>query len=116
MTCRVLKHGEHSMMSRVSSGQRLGRGSIPSRLAMPKLLAAAIVSLALAAGSAAPALAWISATQTFTTGSTPFMVAVADVNGDNKADLVTPNTGAATVSVLLGNGDGTFQGHQTFGA
>ncbi len=33
---------------------------------------------------------------------------MADVNGDGKADLVIDNEGSRTVSVLLGNGDGTF--------
>jgi hypothetical protein len=36
-------------------------------------------------------------------------VAVADVNGDGKLDLLTANEGNATVGVLLGNGNGTFQ-------
>jgi hypothetical protein len=39
----------------------------------------------------------------------PISVAVADVNGDGKADLVTSNSAADTVSVLLGNGDGSFR-------
>jgi hypothetical protein len=46
-----------------------------------------------------------------------YSVAVADVNGDGKPDLVVANEcyssdcpGAGGVSVLLGNGDGTFQG------
>ena len=41
-------------------------------------------------------------------------VAVADVNGDGKPDLVVANYGSNTVSVLLGNGNGTFQAQQTF--
>ena len=36
-------------------------------------------------------------------------VATGDVNGDGKLDLITGNGGDSTVSVLLGNGDGTFQ-------
>jgi hypothetical protein len=35
-------------------------------------------------------------------------VAAADFNGDGKLDVVTANPGAGTVSVLLGNGDGTL--------
>jgi hypothetical protein len=35
--------------------------------------------------------------------------AVADINGDGHPDVVMTNTAGATVSVLLGNGDGTFQ-------
>jgi FG-GAP-like repeat len=46
----------------------------------------------------------------YATGYTPYSVAVADLNGDNKLDVVTANTGGARgVSVLLGNGDGTFR-------
>jgi hypothetical protein len=41
-------------------------------------------------------------------------VAVADVNGDGKPDLITTNYTGGTVSVLPGNGDGTFQPQQTF--
>jgi hypothetical protein len=53
--------------------------------------------------------------QTFATGgSAPFGVAVADVNGDGKPDLVVANQLSNTVGVLLGNGDGTFQAVQTF--
>jgi hypothetical protein len=41
-------------------------------------------------------------------GDAPYSVAVGEVNGDSKLDLITAN-GSSTVSVLLGNGDGTFQ-------
>ena len=36
-------------------------------------------------------------------------VAVADVNGDSKQDLVATNGDPATIGILLGNGDGSFQ-------
>ena len=51
-------------------------------------------------------------------------VAVADVNGDGKPDLVVANACASSsncanggsVGVLLGNGDGTFQAAVTYGS
>jgi hypothetical protein len=51
---------------------------------------------------------------TYATGHNPDSVAIGDVNGDGKPDLVVSNQskndqGLLTVSVLLGNGDGTFQ-------
>jgi hypothetical protein len=49
-------------------------------------------------------------------------IAIADVNGDGKPDLVvttcvnSPCTGDGSVGVLLGNGDGTFQTAVTYGS
>ena len=45
----------------------------------------------------------------------PESVAVGDFNGDGKSDLVTADETDNTVSVLLGNGNGTFQAKQSFG-
>jgi hypothetical protein len=42
------------------------------------------------------------------TGTNPYSVAIGDLNADGKPDLVTVNWIPNTVSVLLGNGDGTF--------
>jgi hypothetical protein len=51
---------------------------------------------------------------TFAVGFGPFAVTTADLNGDGDADLITANFGSDTVSVLLGNGDGTFGAQTTF--
>lgn len=49
----------------------------------------------------------------------PYATAAADVNGDGSLDLVVANTGqyagGNTVSILLGNGDGTFQQRTDYG-
>ena len=49
----------------------------------------------------------------YPTGNAPFALVAADFNGDGKLDLATVNNpnGAGSVSVLVGNGDGTFQSH-----
>jgi hypothetical protein len=51
----------------------------------------------------------------FGTGSRPQSVAIGDLNGDGKPDLAVANWGSNTVSVLLGNGDGTFGAATDFG-
>lgn len=45
----------------------------------------------------------------YAAGQTPYFLTTADFNGDGKLDLTIANYGGATISVLLGNGDGTFQ-------
>src|SRR5690606_13499147 len=41
----------------------------------------------------------------YATGAGSYDIAAGDLNGDEIPDLVVPNYGASTVSVLLGNGD-----------
>ena len=43
-------------------------------------------------------------------------MAEADFNGDGKPDLVVSNLASSTISILLGNGDGTFQPRVDFAA
>jgi hypothetical protein len=42
-------------------------------------------------------------------GDSPGYVVVGDFNADGKADLAVANTWSSAVSILPGNGDGTFQ-------
>lgn len=59
---------------------------------------------------------------TYTAGTNPSAVAVGDFNGDGKRDLAVVNSGDSSksdpggVSILLGNGDGTFQSAMNFSA
>jgi hypothetical protein len=58
---------------------------------------------------------------TYVVGVAPASIAVGDFNGDGFLDLVTANEGTpphftGTLSVLLGNGDGTFQSARNFPA
>ena len=45
----------------------------------------------------------------YTVGTNPAEDRLVDLNGDGKLDLVVENSGSNTVSVLLGNGNGTFK-------
>jgi VCBS repeat protein len=54
----------------------------------------------------------------YSVGGSPACVAIADLDGDAKLDLVTANRtfpfGSETCSVLLGRGDGSFQARRDF--
>jgi len=47
-------------------------------------------------------------------GSGLVQLLTSDLNGDGKADLITVNNKADTVSVFFGNGDGTFQSKKDY--
>ena len=47
-------------------------------------------------------------------GSNPISVATADVNGDGLVDLISADSTANTLSVLVGNGNGSFRVAQTY--
>ena len=44
----------------------------------------------------------------YAVGTNPFDGELGDLNGDGKPDLAVANNGSSNISVLLGNGDGTF--------
>jgi FG-GAP-like repeat/FG-GAP repeat len=51
----------------------------------------------------------LSTPSEFAAGSGPISVATGEFNGDGKVDVVVANNAGNTISVFLGNGDGTFQ-------
>jgi uncharacterized repeat protein (TIGR01451 family) len=52
--------------------------------------------------------------KSYPVGTNPSAVVVADFNGDGKPDIAVVNSGSNNVSILIGNGDGTFQPAKNF--
>ena len=87
------------------------------------ILALALKTFA-SSSSFAPAVTYATNGYDVLNYNQPRQVAIADLNGDGKADVVVPNWCAvsvligcpdgATVSVFIGNGDGTFQAATTY--
>jgi hypothetical protein len=50
----------------------------------------------------------------FEVGNTPSGVTLADINGDQRLDIVTSNSRSADATVLFGNGQGQFANGRTF--
>src|SRR5262249_37843668 len=48
----------------------------------------------------------------YAAGTNPAAVVTADFNSDGRLDLAVANAGSNTISILLGNGDGSFRGAQ----
>jgi hypothetical protein len=75
---------------------------------------AVALTMAVVAHSAAGHMTTFAATQSHPTGKRPDLVAVADVNGDGRIDVVSANGGKGapeTLSVLLNHGGGRFPSH-----
>src|ERR1700691_6621798 len=88
--------------------------------AEPMLIAVFVTIMALA-GTGAPlagAQTFMCNRADFATGIGPEALAVGDFRGNGMMDVVTGNTQstANTVSVLLGNGNGTFATHVDYAA
>jgi FG-GAP-like repeat/FG-GAP repeat len=88
------------------------------------ILLAALLPIEIACGaggslfssSTAPSAPPTPAGHQYATGKAPTSVAAADFNGDKILDLAVTNSTDNTVSVLLGNGDGTFRQHVDYPA
>jgi len=80
------------------------------------LVAATILfSSALPSPASAQTVSFI-AHKALVSGSSPVSVAVGDFNGDGLPDLAVANQDSNDVSVLIGNGDGSFQVARNFPA
>ena len=73
-----------------------------------------VVVLAAASGASAATPIDLGAQRTYRTGDLPYSVETADLNGDGVLDIVSPNTKSHDVTVLLGEGNGTFAPSRTF--
>ena len=84
------------------------------RFVLLVVVAVVVVLLAGASGASAAAPINLGPERTYPTGDLPYSVETADLDGDGVLDIVSPNTISGTVTVLLGEGDGTFAPSRTF--
>ena len=97
LTTSLLPSGAHSLTARYGGDSSYGIATSPPLLQT--------VNASAANG--------LTSAHSFTIGVPATALAAADFNRDGKLDLLTTNTYDA--SVLLGNGDGTFQSARTYG-
>jgi uncharacterized repeat protein (TIGR01451 family) len=57
-----------------------------------------------------------AAAVTYTTGRSPAGIVVADFDGDGRADVAVANKGGDSISIFLGNGDGTLKARVDYAA
>ena len=80
-----------------------------SQLITKKLLNSFSVAILIVLIGAVPAFAQsFAAPVDYTVSSFPYACALGDFNGDSKPDLAVANNSSRNISVLMGNGDGTF--------
>ena len=91
------------------------RGKLGSIWSSRLFLAAVLAASAATTHSQAIAAPLLKGSLQFDTGLNPYSVAIGDLNGDGKLDLVTANGSFNGVSVLLGNGNGTFATAVSYG-
>ena len=84
------------------------------RFAAPAVLLALIALMGLSRPACAQNPPLFGISDEYTTDSQSFAAAAADFNRDGLLDLVVVNAGSDSVSVLLANGDGTFQDAQSY--
>ena len=90
----------------------LGSLALVVGLALPTI-GSGVAGVGVEPAAAADSLSFAPVTA-FTVGRDPYSVALGDVNGDGKPDLVTANMSSNSVSVLLGTGTGSFGGRADF--
>ncbi len=81
-----------------------------------RVLIVAFVILAGLAGAADSHAVDFGPATAYPVGTNPVGAVAGDFNGDGKPDIAVLNAGSNNVSVLLNNGDGTFQPARTFDA
>ena len=87
----------------------------PKQSMVPSGAMGVLGSLVLADSVCAQNVVSFLARRDFPVSDRPVAVTGGDFNGDGILDLATANSGADSVSILLGQGDGTFGGPQDFG-
>jgi hypothetical protein len=80
---------------------------------LPLLVSAALFFASTLPGLASAQTVSFQAATNYRVGDHPQCVALGDFNRDGIRDLAVSNSASNTVSVLLGNGDGTFQAART---